>query len=102
LATLLATLAGFVLALLLLTGLVLPALLLLARLVLTALLRVVLTVLRIVLFVSHRDVLRGWGPARSDNARIRRRFGLQVLLLCAAILHNILKYNDKYQQLPTK
>jgi hypothetical protein len=58
LAALLATLARFVLALLLLTGLVLPALLLLAGFVLAALLRVVLAVLRIVLFVSHRDVLR--------------------------------------------
>jgi hypothetical protein len=57
LAALLATLAWFVLALLLLTGLVL-ALLLLAGFVLAALLRVVLAVLRIVLFVSHRDVLR--------------------------------------------
>jgi hypothetical protein len=57
LTALLATLAGLVLATLLLaglTGLVLSALLL-ARLILTG---VVLLMLRIVLFVRHRDVLR--------------------------------------------
>ena len=57
-AALTALLAGLVLATLLLTGLVLPALLLLTRLVLAALLRIVLLMLRIVLFVGHRDVLR--------------------------------------------
>jgi hypothetical protein len=60
LAALLAALAGLVLTTLLLTGLVLAALLLagltrLARLVLAG---VVLLMLRIVLFVRHRDVLR--------------------------------------------
>jgi hypothetical protein len=54
LAALLAALTGLLAALLLLTGLILPALLLLTGLVLAALLRV----LRVVLFVRHRDVLR--------------------------------------------
>jgi hypothetical protein len=47
-------LTGLLATLLLLTGLVLPALLLLTGFVLAALLRV----LRVVLFVRHRDVLR--------------------------------------------
>jgi hypothetical protein len=60
LTALLAALAGLVLAALLLARLVLAALLLarLARLVLAG---VILLVLRIVLFVRHRDVLRRFG-----------------------------------------
>jgi hypothetical protein len=54
----LAALPRLILAALLLSGLVLSALLLLAGLALAALLRIALLVLRIALFVCHRDVLR--------------------------------------------
>lgn len=53
---LLATLTGFVLSSLLLTGFVLATLLLLTGLVLAALLRILL----VALFVGHRDVLHLW------------------------------------------